>query len=229
MCGMVLSSPGVRRIRTPGWLDLRLVLGVVLVVAAVSAGAIVVAGADRTAPVLAVTHDLGAGARIGAADVQVVRVRLPDDGTARYLQARQDALGKQLNRSMARGELLPAAAVADAPARTTLSVPLGDGAAPRLHAGDRIEVWLSTASCPPVVVLSDVTVQEVHAADSARLGVRGGQDVVLGLEPPLAERMIAALARDGAIVRAGVLSGPARPASGTLPDLDACPAASATP
>ena len=226
---MVLTSPAVRRIRTPGWLDLRLVLGVLLVVAAVTVGAIVVADADRTVSALAVTNDLGAGSRLGADDVQVVRVRLPEDGTARYLRARTEALGKQLNRPMTRGELLPAAAVADAPTQTTVSVPFGEGAAPRLHPGARIEVWLSTASCPPVVVLSDVAVQEVHEAEGARLGVRGGQDVVLSLDPPLAERMVAALARDGATVRAGVLSGPARTAGGALPALDECPGASATP
>lgn len=222
---MILSSPQARRVKAPGWLDIRLILGIALVVGAVVVGALVVAAAGRTRPVLAVTRDLAAGSHLDAGDLSVVQVRLPDGAAGRYLSDRAQAVGRQLDRPLARGELLPAAAVAQIPARTTVNVPLADGAAPGLHTGERIEVWLSTPSCPPVVVLPDVTVQRVRAAETTRMGIRGGQDIVLSLDPPLAERLIAALARDGASVRAGVLSGPLRTASAPdLPDLDTCPA-----
>src|ERR1700760_3829933 len=48
-------APKPRRVSVPSWLDLRLILGVVLVVASVGAGALVVASARRTGRELAVT------------------------------------------------------------------------------------------------------------------------------------------------------------------------------
>src|SRR4051794_32919907 len=53
-----LTGPTPRRVRPPRWLDLRLVLGVLLVLASVLLGARVVGAADATVPVWAVTGDL---------------------------------------------------------------------------------------------------------------------------------------------------------------------------
>jgi hypothetical protein len=86
-----------------------------------------------------------------------------------------------------------------------------------------------------VVVLPDVTVQDVRAdSGSSFTSGTGGQDVVISVDPALANRVVAALAIDQAQVRAGVLTGnpgaspasvPALPgaASGGLPaDLARC-------
>jgi hypothetical protein len=91
-------------------------------------------------------------------------------------------------------------------------------------------VWVSTSTCSSVVLLSDVAVQSVHT-DQGSFGTgSGGQDVVISVDPSQADRVIAALALDGAKVRAGVLVGAgAAPtdAPGTgqatpLPDLAPC-------
>lgn len=226
---MSVPSPAPRRLTTPRWLDLRLVAGVVLVLASVLVGAKVVAGADDTYPMVAVTRDLAAGVTLRADDVRVVRVQLPEHGAGVYLGDSADAVGQQLNRSLSRGELLPKAALGAPAAQTTLSVPFASGDAPELHKGQRIEIWLSTKTCPSVVLLADVTVQDAHTSDDSALGSRRGQDVVLSVAPELADRVVDALARDGATIRAGVLSGPSRPgANQSLPQLDACPGATPT-
>jgi SAF domain len=220
----VPSSPAPRRIAAPKWLDIRLVLGVVLVLAAVLIGAEVVSSAGRTYATVAVTHDLAAGTVVGSADVHLAQVRLPDHGRGTYLVRLDDAVGKQLNRAVAAGELLPAAAVATAKPETTVTVPFASGTAPELRKGRRIEVWMSTPRCSSLVLLPDVTVQAVQADnDGSFSSGTGGQDVVISVSPPLADRVVAALALTDVQLRAGALDGVrSTPAGGALPDLQPC-------
>ena len=222
---MSVPSPTPRRIKAPSWLDLRLVLGVVLVLGSVLLGATVVSGARHSYRMLAVARDLAAGTVLSSQDLKAVRVQLPGRGEGVYLPADADVLGKQLNRSLASGELLPAAALGTAAALTTVTVPFAADAAPALSTGQRVVIWLSTKTCESVVLLADVTVQEVHASGGGSFSSSGGQNVVLSLAPALAGRVVAALAREGATIRAGILTGPAQAAAnGALPDLAACPA-----
>lgn len=224
---MNVQSPAPRRVKPPRWLDLRLLLGLALVVASVLLGAFAFSRAQHTSRVLATTRELAAGTTLSAGDVRFVSVKLPSDAHSHYLARRAAAVGKQLTRDLGADELLPSDAVHAAPTRTTLSVPLAAGAAPTLRAGERIEIWLSTKACASVVLLSDVTVQSVHDSGAAGLVHDGGQDVVLSVAPELADRVISALAGDGATVRAGVITGARQAHSGApLPDLHECLAGS---
>lgn len=242
----VPSSPEPRRIATPSWLDLRLVLGVTLVLVSVVVGAVVVSGASDTHATVTATRDLAAGTILHADDLEVSQVQLSDDGRRVYLSDVRGAIGKQLDRPVSRGELVPAAAVAEVAARTTVTVPFASGAAPDLHAGQRIEVWVSTETCSSVVLLPDVTVQSARADTTGSFGTGSdGQNVIISVERDLAHRVIAALAIDKAQIRAGVLVGGAAPSSagpsavagapdsardGGLPDdLAACAGSSGTP
>jgi SAF domain-containing protein len=221
------SSPRPRRIATPSWLDARLVLGVVLVLASVLIGAKIVSGAGHTYATVAARRDLAAGTILTSDDVKLAQVQLPDRGNGVYLSRLHDAVGKQLGRPVAAGELVPADAVASTAAQTTITVPLEASAAPDLRKGERIELWVSTGACSSTVLLPDVTVQAVRADAGGSFGTgTGGQDVVVSVAPPLADRVVQALALDGAKLRAGVLVG-SRPASGAsggspLPDLAPC-------
>lgn len=217
---MVAASPSPRRVKAPSWLDLRLVLGVLLVLASVLVGAYLVSAAAHTDRVLAVTRDLAVGTILHPADLTPVSVRLDGDELDRYLDADAEVTGRQLTRAVAKGELLPATALRATPPLTTVTVPLAAGQAPGLTPGQRIELWLSTKLCPSVVLLADATVQAVHAADASALSVDAGQDVTLSLPPDQANRVVAALAIEDATVRGGVLSGPAP--THTLPDLAGC-------
>jgi hypothetical protein len=191
---------------------------VALVLLAVVVGARVFNAASRTEPVLAVTHDVAAGTVLTADDLTVVDAQVPAD---RYLRDRAAAVGKVAGRPLGSGELLPRAALEASPPRTTLTVPLADGNAPQLHAGQRIEVWLSTPACPSVVLLADVPVQRVSTANTS-FGSGTGQDVVLSVSSELAQRVVTALAIEKAVLRAGVLTGTATAAAETLPPLSDC-------
>jgi hypothetical protein len=222
-------SPAPRRIRTPRWLDLRLVLGIALVIAAVLVGAGVLASARHTDKALVVTHDLAAGARLRAADLRAVDTQLPRDvrRAGGYVGDPSRVVGKTLTRPVHKGELLATGALTTAAAQTTVSVPFAADAAPALSRGQRIVVWLSTRACPSVVLLPDVTVQDVRTADTGSFSTTGtGQDVVVDVAPDLAQRLVTALSIENATIRAGVLSGPAATSTRALPDLDQCAPAS---
>lgn len=225
-----LVSPRPHRISTPSWFDLRLLLGVVLVLASVLIGAKVVSSASRTYPRVAARHDLAAGSILTTNDLTLARVQLPGQGTGVYVSQLQDAVGKQLSRAVSAGELIPAGALGNAIAQTTITVPLAAAAAPDLRKGQRIELWVSTTSCSSLVLLPEVTVQDVHADEDSTFGTgSGAQDVVISVAPDLADRVMQALALDEAQLRAGVLVGPGRESRAAgetgLPDLSPCASA----
>lgn len=223
MSEVTAPSPSPRRVTTPRWLDVRLILGVVLVLGSVLAGAAVFASAGHTYRMLSMSRDLAAGTILRDSDVTAVKVRLPDHGDGVYLAGGTSVAGKALNRAVTRGELLPAAALGTPPASTTVTVPFQDGTAPDLRAGQRIEMWLSTKSCPSVVLISDVTVQAVDTSGGSAFSSGSGQNVVIGLAPALAQRVVTALALDSPVIRAGVLAGPIVPGvNDALPDLAPC-------
>ena len=220
-------SPRPRRIATPSWFDLRLVLGIVLVLASVLIGAKVVSSATKTYPRVAARHDLAAGTILTDDDVTLASVQLPNHGAGVYLSQLADAVGKQLSRPVSAGELVPAGALGSVLSQTTVTVPLAAAAAPELHKGQRIELWVSTSACPSLVLLPDVAVQAVHSnADGTFGSGSGGQDVVISVPPELADRVMQALALDQAQLRAGVLVGSGREqrtsSPPSLPDLTPC-------
>jgi hypothetical protein len=216
-------SPSPRRIATPSWLDLRLVLGVALVLGSVLLGAKIVSGARHTYPRVEARHELAAGTILTARDLQLARVQLPGHGAGVYVDDVAGAVGRQLSRPVSAGELVPAGALSSVAAQTTVTVPLATGSAPDLRKGQRIELWVSASGCPSQVLLPDVAVQAVRTDDGGSFtDGSGGQNVVISVSPALADRVIQALADDSAKLRAGVLVGP-RVAAGPLPDLASCP------
>lgn len=212
-------------------------LGVVLVVASTLGGAAVFAAADHKYAMVTATRDLASGTILRAEDLAMTQVQLPAHGDGIYLSRVDAAVGKRLGRDVSAGELVPAAAIGRVPARTTVTIPFDAGNAPELRPGQRIEVWVSTPTCASVVLLADVTVQDVRSDTGAFTAGAAGQDVVVSVEPALADRVVAALALDQAEIRAGALLGsaarspdPAAAGSGPggLPDdLAACAGRSA--
>lgn len=213
MTGHLPVSPVPRRLRAPSWLDLRLVVGVLLVLASVAGGAFAVSASGRTQRLWALRHDVEPGVLLTATDVVAVSARVPS-GHEVYLAAATSVAGQNVTRRLSAGELLPRSALGDAPARTTVTLPLGADVAPEIRAGQRITLWVSTASCPSAVVLADTPVQDVQDATGANFGSSGGQDVVVRLSNDDAQRVIEALALKGGTIRAGVVTGaPLPPAS----------------
>jgi hypothetical protein len=134
-------GPTPRRVRPPRWLDLRLVLGVLLVLGSVLLGARVVSAADATVPVWAVTGDLAAGTRLEASDLRAVDVRLGDAAHA-YLSTSTRPEGRTLGRAVRSGELLPRRALDAAGELVQLALPVQSGyVPPGLERGQVVDVY----------------------------------------------------------------------------------------
>lgn len=142
--GDALPGPTPRRVRPPRWLDLRLVLGVLLVLGSVLLGVRVVGAADATVPVWAVTGDLAAGTRVVAGDLRAVDVRLGDASNA-YLATSTRPEGRTLSRAVHEGELLPRAALDAASELVQLALPVQSGyVPPGLERGQVVDVYAVT-------------------------------------------------------------------------------------
>lgn len=136
-----LPGPTPRRVRPPRWLDLRLVLGVLLVLGSVLLGARVVAAADATVPVWAATGDLAAGTELTAGDLVSMDVRL-DDAADAYLSASTSPEGRSLSRAVREGELVPLTALEDAAELVQVALPVQAGfAPPGLARGQVVDVY----------------------------------------------------------------------------------------
>jgi SAF domain len=145
-----VSAPGSagrtpRRVRPPRWLDLRLVLGVLLVLGSVLLGARVVSAADATVPVWSSAGDLAAGTVVAADDLVAVDVRL-DAAADAYLATSTRPEGRTLARAVRSGELVPRSAL-EAPADLVqLALPVQAGyVPPSLRRGQLVDVYAVAA------------------------------------------------------------------------------------
>jgi hypothetical protein len=136
-----VPAPTPRRVRPPRWLDLRLVLGVLLVLGSVLLGARVVSAADATVPVWMAADDLAAGTVLTADDLTAVDVRL-DAVASGYLPTGVRPDGRTLARAVGAGELLPRAALEEPTELVQLALPVQAGyVPPTLRRGQLIDVY----------------------------------------------------------------------------------------
>jgi hypothetical protein len=200
-------SPPATRLAAPRWLDARLLIGVLLVLVAVVVGAKVVAEADDTQQVWAVTRDLAAGVTLEPGDVTARPVRLPG-GAGRYLAATgQVPTGFVLTRPVGAGEVLPAAAVAApgaSPTQRLVTVPVEPFHFPSdLSRGERVDLYVTPKSGPsgavaaPRLVLERVVVGGLQERPST-LGGAAGVGVALSVPAADAADVVGA-ARSGAV------------------------------
>jgi len=168
------GSPKAARLAAPGWLDGRLVLGVLLLLVSVVVGARVLSGADRSQLVWATTGDLAVGSQLGDSDLTPVRVRL-FDSTGRYLDATgPPPVGYIVRRGLGAGELLPqdALSLPEDGAFRLVTVALEAGHFPPDLADEQeVDVWVTperAGSSAPAA-----------AAGAGPLDLRGAQVVLL--------------------------------------------------
>ena len=201
----VPAGPTPRRVRPPRWLDLRLVLGVLLVLGSVLLGARVVGSADATVPVWAVTGDLAAGTELRAGDLRAVDVRLADAADG-YLSTSTRPEGRTLSRAVGAGELLPRAALEESSELVQLALPVQSGyVPPGLLRGQVVDVYAvadpaagatGTADGAVTLVVREATVQAVS----------GRSDGVLST-PTTAIQVVVAVAADDAPEILGAIAG----------------------
>lgn len=198
-------SPLARRAKVPSWLDLRLVSGVILVLAAIAVGASVISAADHRQSRWALTRTLSAGTILTAADIKPVRVQL-GGADSNYLPVTEAVVGRELHAGMRAGQLLPRSELVVPTQGIAVTISLRASNAPTIVHGDRVVVWVSTKSCQAVVLLSDVLVQSVEKSDGSAFGSDAGTLLVVRIPVADAQRVVSAEDLDGAVIRVGVLS-----------------------
>lgn len=201
------TAPTPRRMARPKWLNLRVLLGVLVVVGAVVAGAKVIGAERQLATFWATTTDLQAGTVLTSADLSQVELNL-DDSASKYLGASVPVVGKQLLRPLGAGELLPSAAVGEASADSRLLAISIDPSqmVPGLGRGSVIDLYLVRGANGAQVTklqANDLTVQDVIAPSSGglsgasnadyhvvvRLPTKNAQDLIIQL-PDAAVRVL---------------------------------------
>jgi hypothetical protein len=193
------GGPAPRRLRPPRWLDLRLVLGVLLVLGSVLLGARVVTAADATVPVWSATGDLAAGTVLADGDLVAVQVRL-DDVAERYLATSTDPAGRVLGRAVRAGELVPRSALEEATGMVQLALPVQAGyVPPSLTRGQLVDVY---AVADPVVGATGQTGGDVELVVSGApvQAVTGRGDGVLSTATTTVQVVVAVAAEDAADV-----------------------------
>jgi len=207
------ASPPANRLATPGWLDSRLALGVLLVLTSVIVGARVLSSADRSQTVWATTRDLAPGSQLTTADLVQLRVRLFGHAD-RYVRGSGPApAGYVLRRGVGAGELLPYNALtrpgADLAYRY-LTVPVIRGhLPPDLAAGSQVDVYVSpqakagvAVAGPPRLVVRNVTVT-LRRATGGLSGASDAEPVVLRVRPADVPLLLTAMS-EGRIDLVGV-------------------------
>jgi hypothetical protein len=190
-----LPGPTPRRARPPRWLDLRLVLGVLLVLGSVLLGARVVGAADATVPVWAVTGNLAAGTELTADDLRAVDVRLGDAANA-YLSTSTRPEGSTLSRAVRAGELLPRAALDPTTELVQLALPVQSGyVPPGLQRGQVVDVY-AVADPAAGATVADGSVSPV-VRKTPVVAVSGRSDGVLST-PTAAIQVVVSVAADDA-------------------------------
>jgi hypothetical protein len=199
----VPPGPTPRRVRPPRWLDLRLVLGVLLVLGSVLVGARVVGAADATVPVWAVADDLAAGSELTADDLVPVDVRL-DDAAEAYVSTATRPEGWTLARAVQAGELLPRSALEEPTGLVHLALPVQSGyVPPDLERGQLVDVYAvaDPGAGGGAGEGSDVTLVVSHAPVQS---ISGRSDGVLSAATTAVQVVVAVAAEDAPDVLAAV-------------------------
>ncbi|GAC1442016.1 MAG: hypothetical protein NVS3B26_03690 [Mycobacteriales bacterium] len=209
------ASPPANRLTTPGWLDSRLVLGVLLVLTSVIVGARVLSSADRSQTVWATTRDLAPGSQLTPEDLTRMRVRLFAHAENYVRGSGPAPTGYILRRGVGAGELLPYNALSKPGEDLSfryLTVPVARGhLPPDLAPGSQVDVYLSpeakaglstAAVSAPRLVVRNVTVV-LRRVTAGLSGATDAEPVVLRVRPSDVTAILAAMS-EGRIDLVGV-------------------------
>jgi hypothetical protein len=200
------AVPPAVRSRPPGWRDPRLWVGLLIVAASVAGGSRLLAAADDTVAVWAVSGDRGPGSALSEGDLVVRRVRFADEGDlAAYFPADASLPADlRLARGVGAGELLPRSAVGTAEQQAGLvELPVAveaDQVPPSVQAGSTVDVYLLSdteragSSAAGAPVLSQVTVVDAPSAETGFGAAGGRRQLVLSVPEDAATAYFEAVA-----------------------------------
>jgi len=165
------TAPTPRRMSRPKWFNVRVVGGILLVVAAVVIGARVIGASSRTAAVWAADRDLAVGTVLGPGDLSTIEVNLGDNTGLYLAPGSASPVGMTVVNPMAAGELLPASAVESPGSGRVVAVGVEpDKMPPGVDHGSTIDLYLTKAGAAGAdanastdLIGRDITVQSVTA------------------------------------------------------------------
>lgn len=175
------KQPRPARLEHQPWRDLRLLLGVLLVLVSAVLGAAAVAAGSNSTGYWAVRSDVRAGDPVERTDLVAADARVPA-GAARHLMRTDDPLPGRLkelvwSRDVGEGALVSRTAMANRRAGGVAELPLTvtSGAAPAdLARGDRVDVWVGPGPG------DDPGAKSVRVLGGVRVVSSGGSAVVRG-------------------------------------------------
>ena len=193
------TPPPATRATTPGWRDPRLWVGVAIVALSVVGGSRLLAAADDSVPVWAVTGDMAAGDRVSEEDLAPTRVRFVDEADLALYFPVEESLPAELRlrQGVGEGELLARSATGAEEDAGVLQLPVQvePGAVPPdVGAGSVVDVYVrADGRCPDCerAALASVPVVTAGSADD----LTGTRQLVLAVDQQDAERWFALLAR----------------------------------
>jgi Flp pilus assembly protein CpaB len=201
-----MSSTVVPRSGALRRVDLRVVLGLALLLAGVLGTVGMVQRAGQRVAVLVMARDVPAGQRIGGQDVRVVELGLSPGVATVGVGDRVQVVGRMASSPLAAGQVLTPAAVTDGPAldpgqiAMSLAVAPEHAAAGLLQAGDRVAVVASGKPDQPDrradVVLSPVPVLSIHPPSEP---AGGDGQLVVSLAVRLEQAPLLAQAAQGTV------------------------------
>ena len=164
-------APSPRRLSRPRWLNVRVVGGILLVIAAVVVGARVIGGSARTTGVWAADRNLAAGTVLTAEDLSAAEVNLGDNADLYITSAAGSPIGLTVVTPLHAGELLAASAVEESASGRVVAVGVEpNNMPPGVGHGSIIDLYLTTGGATgtggtPTTerIGKDITVQSVTA------------------------------------------------------------------
>jgi Flp pilus assembly protein CpaB len=168
-----------RALRQPRWPDLRAMVGLLLMLAAVGGAIVAWTAAENTRPIVVAVRDLPSGAIVSPDDLTVRRVRVDDSiynaavpgADLNTVVGRQLAEPVHSDQVLVQAQLSPRPAVA--PGQIVLTIPLrpDNAAGGRLRPGDVVQV-LATSNTGKdnsrtSVILPQATIYDVGREDQA--------------------------------------------------------------
>lgn len=178
--------------------DLRLYLGIALVLLSMLIGAKLMSSADSRTELWTAGSDLSAGTVIQQGDLRPMAVGVDDESS--YVNTATSLIGKVLRRSVGAGELIGAAAIADAPPAkhrlVTIAVdPLH--APPGLARGERVDVYVTPSDAASGVSAPELVLSSALVADPGTPDASGSGQLGIVVDVPIAETVKAVQAARG--------------------------------
>ena len=161
----------------PKWLNLRVVGGILLVIAAVVIGARVISASSQTQAVWAAERDLASGTVLAAGDLTSVEVNLGDNAGLYLTPSSASPVGMTMISPMLAGELLPGSAVAESGSGRVVAIGVEpDKMPPGVEHGSTVDLYLTKAgvagaeaNATTELIGRDITVQSVAAPSTGGL------------------------------------------------------------